>query len=158
MKAAKREYFTNNIENSKGDIRKTWKLINDLSSRRHRTTDVQETKTGGYSMSSAKKIAEAFNTHLTSIGESLVREIPQVDIEPESYVEPTDKKFSFFKIKEKEDRNKATGLDKIPCQILKIAADSVVPSLTLIFNQSLGTGIFPTNGNLLELRLFSKKA
>ena len=44
VKAAKREYFSRNIENSKGDLRKTWKLINELSSCQQKTTDIQEVK------------------------------------------------------------------------------------------------------------------
>ena len=70
VKAAKREYFSRNIENSKGDLRKTWKLINELSSRQQKTTDIQEVKKGGQSITSASEIAEVFNTHFTNIGES----------------------------------------------------------------------------------------
>ena len=151
VKAAKREYFSRNIENSKGDLRKTWKLINELSSRQQKTTDIQEVKKGGQSITSASEIAEVFNTHFTNIGERLASEIPKVDKEPESFINPTDKTFSFKKIQEKEvfelinklDKTKATGLDKIPCKILKLAANVVVPSLTLIFNQSIISGVFP---------------
>ena len=151
VKAAKREYFSRNIENSKADLRKTWKLINELSSRQQKTTDIQEVKKGGQSITSASEIAEVFNTHFTNIGERLASEIPKVDKEPESFINPTDKTFSFRKIQEKEvfelinklDKTKATGLDKIPCKILKLAANVVVPSLTLIFNQSIISGVFP---------------
>ena len=97
VKAAKREYFSRNIENSKGDLRKTWKLINKLSSRQQKTTDIQEVKKGGQSITSASEIAEVFNTHFTNIGERLASEIPKVDKEPESFINPTDKTFSFKK-------------------------------------------------------------
>ena len=43
------------------------------------------------------------------------------------------------------DVGEATGLDKIPNRLLKIAADVVAPSLTRIFNQSLMTVIFPSD-------------
>ena len=46
---------------------------------------------------------------------------------------------------------KATGLDKIPNRLLKIAADVVTPSLTGVFNQSLMTGIFPSDWKLAEV-------
>ena len=46
---------------------------------------------------------------------------------------------------------KASGLDKIPNRLLKIAADVVAPSLTGIFNQSLLTGIFPSDWKLAEV-------
>ena len=38
---------------------------------------------------------------------------------------------------------KATGLDKISAKLLKECPDLIAESLTLIFNQSLLTGIFP---------------
>ena len=37
---------------------------------------------------------------------------------------------------------KSTGLDKIPAKVLKIASSIIAPSLTLIFNLSLSSGIF----------------
>ena len=49
------------------------------------------------------------------------------------------------------DVGKATGLDKIPNGLLKIAADVVAPSLTGIFNQSLVTGIFPSDWKLTKV-------
>ena len=49
------------------------------------------------------------------------------------------------------DVGKATGLDKIPNRLLKIAADVVAPSLTGIFNQSLVTGIFPSDWKMAKV-------
>ena len=49
------------------------------------------------------------------------------------------------------DVNKATGPDKIPNRLLKIAADVVGPSLTGIFNQSLATGIFPSDWKMAKV-------
>ena len=52
---------------------------------------------------------------------------------------------------------KATGLDKIPGKLLKIAADVIAPSLTQIFNQSLSQGIFPSDWKLARVSLVYKK-
>jgi len=49
------------------------------------------------------------------------------------------------------DVSKATGLDKIPNRLLKIAADVVTTSLTDIFNQSLVTGIFPSDWKMAKV-------
>ena len=46
---------------------------------------------------------------------------------------------------------KATGLDKIQRRLLKIAADVVAPSLTCIFNQSLLSGIYPSDWKLAKV-------
>ena len=50
------------------------------------------------------------------------------------------------------DGGKVTGLDNIPCKLLKIAADVVAPSLTCIFNQSLLTGIYPSDWKLAKVK------
>ena len=51
IKVAKRDYFTKNLEKSKGNIRKTWQLINELGSRNQKSTDIQELKVQGSSIS-----------------------------------------------------------------------------------------------------------
>jgi hypothetical protein len=47
--------------------------------------------------------------------------------------------------------NKATGPDKIPDRLLKIAADILSPSLTKIFNRSLSKGIYPTDWKMAKV-------
>ena len=43
------------------------------------------------------------------------------------------------------DEKKSVGLDNIPNKLLKIAADVVGPLLTVIFTQSINTGVFPSD-------------
>ena len=52
------------------------------------------------------------------------------------------------------DVGKANGLNTIPNRLLKIANDVVAPSLTGIFNQSLVTGIFPSDWKLIKVSPF----
>ena len=49
------------------------------------------------------------------------------------------------------DVSKATGLDKTPNRFLKIATDVVAPSLTKIFNHSIGTGIFLSDRKMAKV-------
>ena len=132
MKKAKRKYFSENLDANKSDPRKTWRLINELQSRQSKSTKVSQVKTGNQVFTSPGDIAEAFNNHFTNIGQSLAQEIPSSEIDPLAYVNPVDVVFSFQRI-------------KIPNRLLKIPADVVAPSLTGIFNQSLVTGIFPSD-------------
>ena len=77
-------------------------------------------------------IAEAFNSHITRIGEDLANTIPNSDIDPLTYVKQTNSSFSFREITiyevltllRKIATNKATGLDKIPSKLLKIGGQS----------------------------------
>ena len=118
-----------------------------------------QVKTGNQVFTSTSDIAEAFNNHFTNIGQSLAQEIPSSEIDPLAYVNPVDGVFSFqwinvqkvIKLLEAIDVGKATGLDKIPNRLLKIAADVFVPFLMGIFNQSLVTGIFPSEWKMAKV-------
>ena len=160
IKKAKRKYFSEKLDANKGDPRKTWRLINELHSRHSKSTRVSQIKTGNQVFTSPGDIAEAFNNHFTNIGQSLAREIPSVDIDTLSYVYPVNAGvFSFQRINVQKVIKllktivvgKATGLDKIPNRLLKIVAGVVAPSLTGIFNQSLLTGIFPSDWKLAKV-------
>ena len=43
----------------------------------------------------------------------------------------------------KLSKSKATGLDKISAKLLRICADLIADCLSLIFNTSIATGIYP---------------
>ena len=75
--------------------RKTWRLINELQSRQCKSTKVPQIKLGQQVFTSSEDISETFNNLFTSIGQTLVREIPTVDIDPLYYVKPSDRVFSF---------------------------------------------------------------
>ena len=95
----------------------------------------------------------------TNIGQSLTQEIPSSEIDPLGYVNPVDGVFSFQRINVQKvikllkaiDVSEATGLDKIPNTLLKIVVDVAAPSITGIFNQSLVTGIFPSDCKMAKV-------
>ena len=108
---------------------------------------MSQVKTVNQVFTSLGDIAEALNNHFTNIGQSVAQEIPGLEIYPLAFINPVNGVFSFQRINIKKviDVGKATGLDKIPNRLLKIDADVVAPCLTGIFNQSLVTGIFPSD-------------
>lgn len=61
VKRAKREYFVNNLERTKRDLRKTWKIINELNSCQKKSTDIVEIKLEGSSITSPADLAEVLN-------------------------------------------------------------------------------------------------
>ena len=152
IKKAKRLYFTNNLELHKHDMKKTWKLINDLNSRHYRTSScIKEVIIDDQIVNSPNQLAEAFNTYFSNVGSNLSDEIPSsADSNPEDYLDPTDGTFSLqfpsvntvTRLLKTIDEKKSAGLDNIPNKLLKLAAEVVAPSLTKIFIQSIITGIF----------------
>ena len=137
IKSAKRHYFLHNLELNKKNSSKTWKLINELSSRKSCTNrNITEIKTDNETINSAPEIAEAFNNFFTSIGPNLASKLSPSNIDPESYLQPTRTAFSLralsvttvCELLSQLDEKKAMGLDGVPCKLLKLASSIIGPS------------------------------
>jgi len=91
------------------------------------------------------------NNFFIEIGPTLTRNVTNVDTTYEEFLCATTKQFNFEEITSahilsllsKLCKSKATGLDKISAKLLREYPDLIAESLTIIFNQSLLTGIFP---------------
>ena len=55
------------------------------------------------------------------------------------------------------DVNKAQGPDGIPARLLKETARQIAPSLTVLFNKSLRTGVLPRDWKLANVVPVHKK-
>ena len=105
------------------------------------------------------EIAEQFNLYFSNNGKDLATEIPPTDVEPECYLKPSTETFSLknptvgevHNLLRKLNVRKATGLDKIPCKLLKVAADVIAPSPTKIYQRSIIRGIFPLEWKLARV-------
>ncbi|CAB4025166.1 Hypothetical predicted protein [Paramuricea clavata] len=160
IRQAKHNYFITNIEAARKDPRKTWRLVNDLNSRKvSDVTSVKKVNLDGNEITNAAEISDAFNSYFTSIGEKLANKIPSSNVNPVSYIQSTHSVFSFKEIGlstvnrllKTINANKATGPDKITGRLLKIAADILSPSLTRIFNRSLSMGIYPPDWKMAKV-------
>ena len=134
------------INSAKSDPKKTWKLINELSSRKvHEPVNVKSIKQDDTEITNPYDIVNAFNIYFTTIRDSLANELPHSDINPISYLYPVNSSFSFAQINvetvietlKAANSNKATGPDNIPVRVFKIAAEILSPSLTAIFKGDL---------------------
>ena len=72
-----------------------WHLINELSSRHsNKVGNISEIKIAEKIITEPLEIAEELNLHFSTISERLASEIPASDIEPETYLTPTETSFS----------------------------------------------------------------
>ena len=166
IKSAKKQYFTHNLEVNNLNPRKTWKLVDDLTSRKNgRVRNISEIKVNNESISSAVEMAEVFNDFFATIGSNLASEIQPSTIEPEFYLQPTDTIFSLkppststvCRLLNQLDTNKATGLDRIPCKLLKLSSSIVGPSLAFIFKCCIDAEIFPNEWKIAKVTPLFKK-
>ena len=91
IKSAKKQHFMHNLEMNKKNPRKTWMLIDQLTSRTcGRTRNISEIKVNNESINSAVEMAEVLNDYFATIGSNLTSEIQPPTTEPEFYLQPTD--------------------------------------------------------------------
>ena len=109
-----------NFEASKGNPRKTWNLINELSSRNtSKSSNILGVQVDNRTRSTSGDMAEAFNEHFTNIAQVLAQEVPAAEVNPEFYLSYINKAFCLktpsldvvFNLLRKIDEKKATGLD-----------------------------------------------
>ena len=149
---AKSSYYKCNLRNSKGDQRKTWKIVNSILSRKPKSCNVDMLKVSNTEITDKSQIADLFNDYFSTIGSNIAKKVPisSLSASPQDFMTFSNSKFSFTTVSESQvkklidelDGNKAVGLDNIPAWILKQTSDIIVPHLTYIFNLCLKTGTF----------------
>ena len=91
-------------------------------------------------------MANGFNEYFTNIGPNVASSIDDSNTSFRLFVKPAKSKLDRFKLVSVSrvikllnvlSNCKAAGLDKISGRILKVAANSIAPSLTHIFNHGL---------------------
>ena len=152
VKQAKQSYYQTSFSDHKGDPRKTWQIINELTSRKSGKSSVKELRVNGNSVTNPTELAEEFNHHFTTIGTKLASEIPEsASTSYHNYLTGTNKRFEFhpttpnhvLSLLNTLDKSKAAGLDDISARLIRECADLICSPLCVIFNQSLRLGIFP---------------
>ena len=99
-------------------------------------------------------IAETINDHFTNVVQVLAQDLPDVDVDPESYLEPTNHSFSLqiqsvdivSNILSKIDQKKAIGLDVIPSKLFKWLLVSSHPLLPQYSQSLFSRGYIQTTG------------
>ena len=127
----------------------TWRVINDLTSRKTNGPSIKEIKQNGISICNSQELATAFNYHFATVGPKLANEIPlnnngRTHLHYLNNPLPDITNLELMPTsRSKLSKSKATGLDKISAKLLLICADLIDDSLLLIFNTSIATGIYP---------------
>ena len=152
LRNAKQNYYSTKIAGQKCNPKKAWKSINNLLGKQTKHTVVNELNIGENILNNPQEIAEGFNKYFSNIGPDLASKIDMPNCNFQTYVKKSKSEFTAFQPKTVNDilnllcglsSNKATGIDKISCKIIKIAAPAIADSLTHIFNQAITLSSFP---------------
>lgn len=142
---AKREYYTNEINNAAGDMSKIWKTLKELLPNKKGNLS-----TLPFISNTVSDLAENFNNHFINIV-SLPDDISNSYNKCNNNRTEINCRFKFCEITVEQVTeeindipiNKASGLDGVSTKLLKDAVNVIAPILCTIFNMSLLQGCFP---------------
>jgi len=156
--AAKTAYYKEKLMQTKNDISKQWKIINEIIGRKRKCINsnipskIVNHQTGKQ-ISCPQEICNEFNTFFTHIGQSisntisvpsttknLFATIPQC--KPSFFFTPISANEILIEIGQLQD-SKSPGLDKIHNKFLKCVSDIIAPFLAESFNNHVNVGKFP---------------
>ena len=145
-------YYAQQFENNKGDGRKTWRTMDNLLHRKASKSKPDAIIFEDKLSTDKGKIADASNKYFATVcvtNENVNQNLPLYE---EYLNNPTDASFNFEHVENaavlqfinKLKPSHSCGCDKISSNILTIIAKEVSPCITLIINQTLSSGIFPS--------------
>ena len=168
IRIAKKMYYSKCLQNNKGNIKETWKTINSIIGRTRKNRDMPEYfNIDGVKMKDNHVIAREFNSFFVDIGPSTAEKIKQPP--NKHYTQFLNKQIHsklHFQLVEQEEvetlidnlqPKTSSGHDNISSKLLKTIKTELVKSLTLIINQSINTGIFPSKLKLAKVIPIYKK-
>ena len=160
LRNAKKNYYSSKLADQKCNPKKAWKSINNLLGKQNKHSKVNELKLGENVLNNPKDIAEGFNSYFSNIGPDLASQIHTTNCNFELYIKKAKSEFAAFQptnvnnvyqLLSALSSNKATGIDKISCKIIKIAAPAIADSLTYIFNQAITLSSFPDDWKMARV-------
>ena len=149
---AEKTYYFDRIKCLSGNLRKTWKLIGDLTGNVQRVDTVDSFIVNGVTITDKKEIVDKLNLYFVNIGSQLATSIQPTLAHFSDYLKQTYlNSFVFFPANALEVINivsafqnkQSFGFDNIHVSIMKYSISYVAELMATIINCSLDTGIFP---------------
>ena len=150
----KKQYFTDRIAACQGNMKDSWKAINELLNKRSKSSNIDCLKDSGTETVRNKDISDAMNSFFCNIGKELADKIDPVPnplLTGDYEINKNKTVFNFKTIEVREIREafanikttKGFGTDNISSYFLKLALPLIENSLAHLFNTSIQTSQFP---------------
>ena len=154
---AKINYYNKHCLESKNNVKRLWGLINEIIGKRgSKTATIEAIKVDNTLRYNPKTITNELGNYFSSVGRFYANQIPTSKTSIADYINkiPQNSKSMYFvpitkseieKIIRNLEPKKSSGHDGISNKLIKDLCDVISYPLTLIFNQSLQTGTFPSS-------------
>ena len=158
----KKQHYTNRISACKGNMKESWKAMNELLNKRSKCSSIDCLKESGTETRNKTDISNAMNNFFCTIGRDLADKI-QLAANPllsgEYEVNKDKAKFNFKTIELKDIRDafakakttKSFVVDNISSYFLKLALPYIENSLAFLFNTSIETSRFPDSWKVARI-------
>jgi hypothetical protein len=168
IRQAKSNYYYQTFENSRNDIRSTWRNINLILKGESQDENLpKKLVIDGTEVTAQEEIINSLNSHFATVGEKIASSIePCANTSLLNFLEePPPSSFSFtvtstemvrstiMKLKSKS----SSAADGMSTRTLKSLSHVLAEPICLIFNQSVLTGIFPDALKIAKVRALFKK-
>ena len=155
-RTAKSEYYAQLFQDHKYDIRKTFKVINQIIGKTNNKSSIAQTfKVNDTDITDPQKIAQQFCHFFTNIGPKYANDIPPSINTSDHYLKlnshpnintiflaPTDPD-EISKILKTMKSKTSSGHDNINSKLLKAVESCIVKPISTLINKSIETGIVP---------------
>ena len=167
VREAKRQYLTHKFHSLKNDLRKSWKLISNLSGFGKRKFEQIELIEDDAIISDEKLIATKFNCYFSNIASRLDSSIAQSNVSPLTYLDAVNIQNSLHLNPVENDeianvirslKNSGSGLNCLPVKIFKSVSEKLLEPLKYIINKSFRLGIFPDILKIARITPIHKKS
>ena len=161
LRHAKNKYFQDQLESAKYDMKKTWKLLRTATqTETYKVVLLEYFTINNTKTTNKRNISESFNSFFANIGNDVKNSVPQSQKSYSHYLNHRQEQSFFFdpvypndiisilsKLKPKTSR----GNDGISMKLITESIDHIIFPLTRIINQSMSTGLVPTNMKIAKV-------
>ena len=148
-------------------MKNTWEGIRSIISLRKTTNDSPTIiSLEGHTVTDPRTIANTFNSFFRSVAAKVQSEVPFSYKSFSEYLPPPNQESFFISPCTKEEiieiilsfkPKKSTGPNSIPTKILRLLTDDISEHLSIVFNTSFATGIFPEKMKVAKVIPIHKK-
>ena len=165
----KRTFYTQKVNETRGDIKGTWKALNSALGKKTKSATINSLKIKGKDLSNPMEIANELNNYFCDTARCIRSEDPALKSNENSpsfdafirKIPKTSKNFRFKPILPQDvmkavQKQKNSNSGNIPTRFLKDAAPCVSTSLSIIFSKSLAQGKYTDNLKLARISAIYK--
>ena len=168
IKEAKLNHYENEFKKHSSDLKKTWATINKIVCRNNKSNEFPSyIITNNRKVKSTEEAVNILNEYFTTVGATLASGIRKNEKHFSNYLKQRIMcSFSFntvnendiIKILDKFKPKTSAGPDGLSMKLLKSIKEFIAPPLSLLVNQSLCTGIFPSKFKIAKVLPLLKKS